>query len=178
MTHTERCSTLVLGLGNILLRDEGLGVHVVRTLGEADLPADVELFDGGTSGMDLLDVLADRQRLIVIDAIDSDAPAGTVLRLTPDDIEPQTHGMVSLHEMGLFETLAAARHMDAAPPDIVIFGVKPYDVKWGLELSPEMNRLLPKVAELVARELQEPIDCRSQRAARSSVGPVRLTEER
>ena len=178
VTHTERCSTLVLGLGNILLRDEGLGVHAVRALGDADVPADVELLDGGTSAPDLLDVLADRQRLIVIDAIDSDVPAGTVLRLTPDDLAPRTDGIVSLHDLGLLELLAAARHLGTVPQEVIIFGVKPHDVQWGLELSPEIDRLLPKITKLVLKELKKQPRDRGPSAAQSSVDPPRSTEER
>lgn len=152
-THAERCSTLVLGLGNILLRDEGVGVHVVRALAEVGLPADVEVFDGGTAGIDLLDVLADRHRVIVIDALDCDGPPGTVLRLEPGDLLPAAGQAVSLHEMGLLETLAVARVLGIAPRDLVILGVKPHDVKWGLDLSPKIKRLLPRIVELVLTEL-------------------------
>ena len=78
---THSCPMLVLGVGNILLRDEGIGVRVVEAMQKLDLPPEVELFDGATAGMDLLNVLADRRKVIVIDAIEGDYEPGTVLRL-------------------------------------------------------------------------------------------------
>jgi len=79
MTHT-RTPILVLGIGNILLRDEGIGVRVIEALGQQQLPAQVELVDGGTAGADLLDILSDRQVVIIVDAAVFDAPPGTLLK--------------------------------------------------------------------------------------------------
>ena len=87
--QTRPCPTLVLGLGNVLLRDEGVGVRVVQALERVILPPDVEVFDGATAGVDLLDVLADRRKVVVINAIAGDSPPGTVLRLTPADLAPR-----------------------------------------------------------------------------------------
>lgn len=142
---------LVLGLGNILLRDEGVGVRVIEALASHPLPADVELCDGATAGLGLLDVLADRRKVIVVDALAGDRPPGTVLRLTRDDLaEPAA--VLSVHEFGLLETLAAARLLGLEPDDVVVFGVRPEAVEYGLELSPTIARLVP---ELVARVLTE-----------------------
>lgn len=150
----QRCSTLVLGLGNILLRDEGVGVRVVQALERLALPPDVELFDGATAGLDLLDVLADRRKVIVIDAIAGDSAPGTVLRLTPADLVPHPGRPVSLHEVGFVETLTMARHLGIAPAQVVVLGVKPYDIACGLDLSPEIARLVPRLMELVLAEVQ------------------------
>ena len=145
---------LVLGLGNILLRDEGVGVHVVEAMGRKDLPPDVELFDGATAGFDLLDVLAGRRKVIVIDAIDADCEPGTVLRLDPEALVPQNSPGVSLHELGLLETLAAAKQIDINPQEVVILGVKPDDCSCGLALSSKIGGLVPKIVELVMAELE------------------------
>jgi hydrogenase maturation protease len=153
-SHTRRCPTLVLGLGNILLRDEGVGVRVVQALEQAPLPPGVELLDGGTAGIDLLDALADRRKLVVIDALDGDLAPGTVLRLAPDELAPREAPGVSLHDLGLLETLVLARHLNAAPREVVIIGVKPGSVECGLELSAEIRRLVPRIVELVMAELR------------------------
>ena len=103
-TNTDpqgRQPILILGLGNILLRDEGVGVRVIETMRELDLPPEVELYDGGTVGADLLDVLADREKVIVIDAISGELPPGTVVRLTAAELAPAAEPSVSLHDFGL-----------------------------------------------------------------------------
>ena len=149
----RRCPTLVLGVGNILLRDEGVGVRVVQAMEELELPPGVELLDGGTAGADLLDELADRRKVIVIDAMAGDDPPGTVVRMTPEDLVPQLNRGLSLHDLGLLETLVLARQAGAAPDEVVIIGVKPYSIEPGLELTPETARLVPKIIELVMAEL-------------------------
>jgi hydrogenase maturation protease len=148
------CPVLVLGVGNILLRDEGIGVRVVQAMEGMELPPGVELFDGATAGFDLIDALADREKVIVIDAADGDFQPGTVLRLTPEDLAPQRQQRASLHEIGIMETLTAARRLGVAPKEVVIIGVKPRHTGWGLELSPEIADLIPAIIELVRAEFQ------------------------
>ena len=155
-TRTRPCPNLVLGVGNILLRDEGVGVRVVEAMAEMELPPDVELFDGATAGLDLLDVMADRRRVIVIDAVEGDTAPGTVLRLGPEDLVPRDGGGVSLHEIGLLEALTLAKRLGIAPQEVIVLGVKPQDVECGLELSPEIARLVPEIIELVLAELKKP----------------------
>lgn len=147
---------LVLGLGNILLRDEGVGVRVVQAMEDMELPPGVELFDGATAGMDLLNVLVDRRKVIVIDAIEGDSEPGTVLRLSPDELAPPQGQCVSLHEIGVLEALTMVRHIGTPPDEVVIFGVKPKDVSCGLDLSPEIDRLVPGIIELVMADLPQP----------------------
>jgi hydrogenase maturation protease len=144
---------LVLGIGNILLRDEGVGVRVIERMQEIPLPDDVELVDGGTAGADLLDVLAERRKVIVIDAVQADCEPGTVLRFTADDlVRPDGVGM-SLHELGLGEALAMTGQLGCAPEDVVVFGIKPEDIGCGLELSEEIAASVPKVIELLLAEI-------------------------
>ena len=152
--QTQSCPILVLGLGNILLRDEGVGVRVVEAMERVDLSPGVEIIDGATAGFDLIDVLADRRKVIVIDAIDGQCEPGTVIRLTPEDLVPQGNRGVSLHEMGLLEALTAAGQLGVAPDEVVIFGVRPNNVSCGLDLSLEIARLVPAIIELVLAELE------------------------
>ncbi len=151
---TPTSPILVLGVGNILLRDEGVGVHVVRALQDVALPAGVELYDGGTAGFALIDVLANRQKVIVIDAVDAGRPAGTVLRLTPRDLGDQPGVKLSLHEVSFAETLRAAEQLGLAPREVVILGVQPQTVAYGLDLSPQIAGLIPQIVELVRAELE------------------------
>ncbi len=153
MSTGGRCPILVLGIGNILLRDEGVGVRVIEQMQKIHLPDDVELVDGGTAGADLLDVLAERRKVIVIDAVQADCEPGTVLRFTADElVRPDGVGM-SLHELGLGEALIMTRQLECAPEDVVVFGIKPKDTGCGLELSEEIAALVPKVIELVLAEI-------------------------
>lgn len=144
---------LVLGLGNILLRDEGVGVRIVQALEKLGLPPWVELFDGATAGLDLLDAIANREKLVVIDALAGRSAPGTVLRLGIEDLVPAPAQPLSLHNVGFLETIAIARHMGLAPREIVIFGVQPADVRAGLGLSPELAEVVPDLIAAVLAEV-------------------------
>jgi len=129
-------SILVLGLGNVLLSDEGVGVRVVEALDAShDLPAEVEVLDGGTSGMDLLDMVADRDCLIVADAVNAGGPAGRLIRLENDDIRQLFETRFSPHQLGLSDLLANLRLIGKAPRQVIVVGVVPQDLGLGLELS-------------------------------------------
>ena len=151
----SRCPILVLGIGNILLRDEGVGVRVIEQMRKMHLPDNVELVDGGTAGADLLDALAERRKVIVIDAVQADCEPGTVLRFTADDlVQPDGVGM-SLHELGLGEALTMTRQLGCAPEDVVVFGIKPKDISCGLELTEEIAVSTLKVVKLVLAEIKK-----------------------
>lgn len=151
--HADRAPVLVLGIGNILLRDEGIGVRVVEALREYLLPDTIELVDGGTAGADLLDVISDRRKVIVIDAMDADVEPGSTLRLSLDDLVAGQTAAVSLHEIGLLEIFAMARHLGSAPHNVVIIGVKPKEIRPSDQLSPELDALLPLIVSQVIEEL-------------------------
>jgi len=146
---SHRAKTLILGVGNILLRDEGIGVRVVEYLQQQTLPEGIELVDGGTAGADLIDVLADRKTIIIIDAVDSDKPAGTILKLTPDDLAPQSPNPLSLHDLDIPQTLAMTKMLNCAPKNVIIFGVVPECVVPGMELSKTLAQLVPTIADTV-----------------------------
>ena len=98
-------------------------------------------------------MLTGRRKVIVIDAIEGDYEPGTVLRLRPEDLAPGAGGSISAHEIGVLETLAAARQLGTCPQEVVVLGVKPFDTGCGLELSAEITRLVPQIIELVQKEL-------------------------
>ncbi len=143
---------LILGLGNLLLRDEGVGVHAAQVLARAQLPPEIEVCDGGTAGLALLDVLADRRKVVVIDAVDAAAPPGTILRLAPAHLMAGGNQAVSLHELGLLETLQLARRLGWAPDEVVILGVVPQALDAGLELSPPVQAVLSVLMEMALTE--------------------------
>lgn len=151
--QSDRVPVLVLGIGNILLRDDGVGIRVIETLQSMRVPDGVELLDGGTAGADLLDLICHRRKLIVIDAMDADEPPGTIRRMSPDDLTGPTSPGLSLHHLGLLETLAMAAHLNAAPHEVIIFGIQPADVTTGLELSPVAANAVVKTVARVLSEL-------------------------
>jgi hydrogenase maturation protease len=144
---------VVLGIGNLILRDEGVGVHAVRELEKRDLPAHVEVIDGGTSLMELLPVIQDAERIIVIDALRGGGAPGTVYRVTPNDLMAETERTLSLHQVGLLEVLGMVRQL-GGEPHAVIIGVEPHEISWGMELTPEVQAKLPRVIDAVFEELK------------------------
>ncbi|MDD4890037.1 MAG: HyaD/HybD family hydrogenase maturation endopeptidase [Phycisphaerae bacterium] len=149
---------LILGIGNIILRDEGVGVRIIERMRDSHvaLPPNVEIVDGGTSGADLIDVIADREKVVVIDAVQLDAEPGTVVRFTGDDLVAEAVVPISLHQFGLVDTLMMASKLNCLPKQTIVFGIKPKDIRPGLDLSPEIEALVPKVIELALAEVQRP----------------------
>ncbi|MBK8908663.1 MAG: HyaD/HybD family hydrogenase maturation endopeptidase [Rhodospirillales bacterium] len=147
-------SILILGVGNILLSDEGIGVRVVEAFEKRyAVPEDVEIVDGGTAGMDLLDVIEYRDHVIVVDAVKTGRPPGTVVRLTGDDVQGFFRTKISPHQLGLSEVLAALSLLDASPGGVTIIGVEPLDFSTSLDLSPTIAAKLDAMVEMVAEDL-------------------------
>jgi hydrogenase maturation protease len=156
--ETTVAQKLVLGIGNILLHDEGVGVYAARAMQQVKLPEDVEVVDGGTSGADLVEVIADRPLVIVIDAMKSKEPPGTIYRFTDDDLIANSEAIISIHEFGLVETLLMARQLKCAPKQVIIFGVQPANITPGEGMTKEVANAVPKVIQAVMEELRLPID--------------------
>jgi len=147
--------TLVLGLGNILLRDEGVGVRVVEALAERYvLPAGVEVVDGGTAGMDLLDTLAGCDHLLICDAVRTGGPPGSVVKLAGDQIPALFQTRCSPHQVGLSDLLATLTLTGEAPATLTLIGIVPADLRLGLELSPAVAGVVGPAVECLAAELR------------------------
>lgn len=161
---------IVLGVGNALMRDDGIGIHVVHALGQAyDLPRTVRLIDGGLAGMAWLEEMTAAVRLLLVDAAHGDQPPGTIYRLTPEDLAARRGPTLSPHEIGVAEILDMARMMGRLP-STVIFGVQPLVTdEPGCELSVPLQNALPKVVRAVADELQR---CGVPIVVRQSAVPV------
>lgn len=141
-------------MGNILLSDEGVGVHVVEAMKDRNLPENVELLDGGTASAGLLNSLVYRDKVVIVDAVKGGNEPGTLYRFTRDDVALQSQKLVSLHQVSLLETLAMADLLGCMPHQVVIIGIEPQKVDWGMELSPEVADVVPRVIELVLSECQ------------------------
>jgi hydrogenase maturation protease len=149
----ENAEILILGIGNILLRDEGVGVRVIEYLQTQPADPGVELVDGGTAGFDLLDIISDRKAIILIDAIEAGHPPGTIVRFAPEDLLPSDSPQMSVHNIDFAQALKMAALLKCAPQKVIIFGVQPASIEPGLELTPAIAPLVPKIASLVLDEL-------------------------
>jgi hydrogenase maturation protease len=141
----------LIGLGNILMRDEGVGVHAVRYIQENyAVPPELEIVDGGTSGLDLLSFLEGRDHVLFVDTVNFDREPGYVGVLTNGQI-PALFGVKdSLHHMGLMDVLAAAQLLDKLPVQMTLIGIQPHTIGIGLELTPTIQaRLKPLVDQIL-----------------------------
>jgi hydrogenase maturation protease len=145
---------LVLGVGNILMGDDGIGVRVIEHLDERyRFTEEVTLLDGGTLGLSLLPNVQEAQRLIIVDAMETGAPAGTIIRLAGEEIPPALETKLSPHQLGLRELLTVATLLDSSPEEVILLGVQPQSVQIALELSPPVKAQLEPLAERVLQEL-------------------------
>ncbi|MDG4551386.1 MAG: HyaD/HybD family hydrogenase maturation endopeptidase [Candidatus Contendobacter sp.] len=146
---------VVLGLGNILLRDEGVGVRMVEALVERyALPAEVEVVDGGTAGMDLLNTLAGCDHLLICDAARTGASPASLVKLATAEVPALFLTRFSPHQLGLADVLATLLLTDEAPGSITLLGIVPVDLELGIELSPEVAAMLGQAVECLATELR------------------------
>jgi hydrogenase maturation protease len=146
---------VILGVGNILLTDEGVGVYAVNELlAHYDLPEEVDVIDGGTSGMDCLDQVSDADHLLIADAMRSKKEPGTITRLTGDQIPAFFKTKISPHQVGISDMLAALNFHGLMPRNIVLFGVEPLSFATAMELSPVIQACLPQVVAMLVAELK------------------------
>ncbi len=143
---------VVVGVGNLLLKDEGIGVHIARALQQMDIPQDTEIIDGGTYP-DLPYYLSNTDKLVIIDAVKGGSQPGTVYRFRPGDVNIESEEMVSVHELGLEQSLKIMKLMGRKPREIVIIGIEPGEIDWGTELSAELQQKIPEIVNIVLKEI-------------------------
>jgi hydrogenase maturation protease len=151
---TNRNKLLILGIGNVLMGDEGVGVHVVNEVEKAVWPADVECLDGGTGSFLLLESMQNAEKVILIDACIDGAEAGEVRKLRPKYSKdyPKT---LTAHDIGLKDLLDAFYLMGNRAPDVTLFAISiPPLQDMQLELSPKISNAIPRIAELVRSEAE------------------------
>ena len=144
--------TLILGVGNLLLKDEGVGIHAIQELEKETLPPNVSLMDGGTGGLYLISWLQEYDRIIMIDATLDDNPPGTIRLIHPRFASDFPH-LMSAHEIGLRDMIEAMSLMGNLP-EILLIVVSVADInEVGTELSPELQAVFPEIVELVKKQL-------------------------
>lgn len=148
---------VILGIGNTILSDEGVGVHAAEALRERyALPEGVEVMDGGTAGMELLDALSDLDLLLVLDAVKAHRPPGTLLCLTGAEVPVFFRSKLSPHQVSICDVLASLDFAGHAPADLVLVGVEPESLELGLSMTATVASRVPEmvataVAQLAAR---------------------------
>ena len=150
---SERSSLLVLGLGNVLLEDDGVGSAAVAQLLERfHAPAGVRVLDGGTLGLSLLPYFDEADSVVLVDAVRADGSPGTLVRLDGDDVQPAVATRLSPHQVGVADLLDGARWLDRYPRRVVLLGLIPQSIDLGLGLSPAVRASLPDLVALVVDE--------------------------
>jgi hydrogenase maturation protease len=144
---------LVLGLGNVLCGDDGLGavaVHLLQRRYQA--PDGVSVLDGGTLGLSLLPYLEEAHEAILVDAVRAEGEAGSFVRLEGDDVAPAVAGRLSVHQVGVADLLEGARWRDRYPSRVILLGLVPESLELGLGCSPAVEAALPGLVEQVVAE--------------------------
>jgi len=155
MTTTSRPARIViLGVGNELLKDEGIGVHIARRLEDAPSPpgATLEVIDGGTLP-DVLLSLEGVDRLVVVDAVQGGSEAGAIYRFGPEDIAADRMAVTSPHQVSFLDCLWMLERLGQGPGEVVIIGVEPEDIGWGLQLSATLQQRVPQIIRTVLSEI-------------------------
>jgi hydrogenase maturation protease len=156
MLDRPSVETLILGVGNLLLSDEGVGLRVLERLAATyDLPEGVQTLDGGTLGLDLLYYLEGVENLLIIDAVEMGKEPGTLLRLEGDEVPAFLSIKISPHQIGIPDMLFAAKLKDLYPRNVVLWGVQPGVLDAGLDLSPPVAAQVDELVEKVVDELRQ-----------------------
>ncbi|MGA8212118.1 MAG: HyaD/HybD family hydrogenase maturation endopeptidase [Candidatus Sulfotelmatobacter sp.] len=144
---------VVLGLGNTLHSDDGIGPQAIERLrSDPGMPEDVALIEGGTLGLELLTYIWDCSYLLVLDAVDVGQPPGTLIRMSSEELQTLP-GQGSVHQLGVADLLVALRVLAQRRPTVVLLGVQPATTDWGTELSPAVEAVMGSLIEAAVAEL-------------------------
>jgi hydrogenase maturation protease len=159
--------TVVIGVGNTILSDDGAGVHAARLLqGDPRVPAGVTILDGGTLGLELLPYVSDASNVLFLDAVNSGEAPGTLAEMTGKDLLGTSTGL-SVHQLGVADLIAALALVSAKPQDIVVLGVQPAATDWGTSLSPDVEAALTGLVDAAVAQLRLWKESRGEEAERS-----------
>jgi hydrogenase maturation protease len=147
-------SIAIVGVGNLLLSDDGAGIHAVHRLQrDAGVGSVARIIDGGTVGTNLLAEVCGCEKLLIIDAVDAGLPPGTTIRMDFSGPDRQKIESRNAHQSGIPGLLDDLRLLGQAPCQVVLVGVQPGAMGWGTELSPEVASALPVVTAEVGRQV-------------------------
>lgn len=145
---------MVMGVGNLLLGDEGFGIHIIRELEKLKLPKNVELLDGGVLGPNLLGYIDNLDKLIIIDVVNAGAKPGTIFKIKPEQIKEASQKYISsFHQIGILEAIDMAKIL-GKEFETIIFAIKPKSIEIGMQLSRELKEKIPEMIKLVLNEIK------------------------
>ncbi|HEM55213.1 MAG TPA: hydrogenase maturation protease [Thermodesulfobium narugense] len=144
---------LVIGIGNELQGDDGLGVHVIKELKKVSLPDEVDLLAGGTSGSDLIVYFEGVDFAIFVDAVRGGNKPGTIYKYKPEEMKYQKSIALSPHQIGIPETLSLAEFVGKKPKRSIFFGMEPMNLEFSMELSEPVKEKLPRLVKLIVEEI-------------------------
>jgi len=146
---------LILGVGNLLLKDDGFGVHLINSLKDTVFPETITLLEAGTVSHQLIPLFREIDHLIVIDVVEAGDTPGSLFRFSPEDMNFPSEQKVSLHQISLVDVLKMTE-LTGSRPKTVIIGAQPKDTtSWSLDMSEELKAVVPRVKELVLEELKK-----------------------
>ncbi|MFN3395742.1 MAG: HyaD/HybD family hydrogenase maturation endopeptidase [Thermodesulfovibrionales bacterium] len=146
----------IVGVGNILLQDEGVGVHAIEKLRERfDFPEDVAIIDGGTMGLDLLPFIENTDKLLLVDAIDLKKKPGAIGIIEDKDIPAVIKTKISPHQIGLNDLLSVMRLLEKEPESITVIGIQPGSIQTGTELSAQVRQNLDDLISVIIDKLRQ-----------------------
>ncbi|MCK5033262.1 MAG: HyaD/HybD family hydrogenase maturation endopeptidase [Calditrichia bacterium] len=146
----------VLGIGNLIMQDEGVGIHVIRKLEtEYIFQPEIELIDGGTSGSELYGFFEDNDKMIIVDAVNFDEEPGFIGTIEKDDILKRLNTKLSMHNLGLTDVLSHVKLLDIEPSEIFLVGIQPAVIELHDELSDVISKRVDRILEVVCMKLTE-----------------------
>ncbi len=146
---------VIIGIGNLLLMDEGIGVHTINELEKYDLPRSVEIYDGGTGGFKLIDLMHETKKVIFIDAVETGKAPGTIITFKSKDVHSlRPKKKYSLHDTDLLEVIKMTELLDN-PPEIEIMGIQPKIINYGTTLSKELTDSMSNIINTVLSRIEE-----------------------
>ena len=149
---------VVVGVGNELLSDEGLGVHVAKALQKMDIPPEIEVVEGGTDGFALMPIIMETDLLYLIDSIKGGSEPGTIYKFNIKNA-PACMDLykTSVHQIGILEVIRLTSLVGKSP-ETTIIGMEPKSISLGMDLSPEIKAKIPRIIDLVLKELNDALN--------------------
>jgi hydrogenase maturation protease len=169
--------TAIVGVGNLLMADEGLGVKVIEELGRRGVSREADLYDAGTGFFSVVSQLESYENLVIIDAVKGGKPPGTIYRFELDDdmLEDEsarggeTFGAISVHDIGVLRALKLQAMAGRVPERVVLYGAEPSRIEFSLEISPSLEPVIERLADLVLSEIRQ--DNKTRRKGNGSQYP-------
>jgi len=145
---------LILGVGNLLLSDEGVGVHIAQQMMAMEMPPEVQVVEGGTDGFGRIDVIVQAERMILIDAVKGGGEPGSIYRFEIEDCPPYPDIFkTSIHQISILEVINLSSLIGSTPRTTII-GIEPACMEMGMNLSPVVAAKIPTVIRMVQEEVE------------------------